>query len=880
MADPVIAPVVKRLYGSKLTLDLDTSLPDAKPDGCLALTNVIRRNGRSLAKRPGTTMVGAGEAYDMASGSVYAALHNYSYESSSGGIITEHSEFLSLSANSDFTSLRIIQKYALDLTSSDATPEISILPSEDGGEWVVTLYNNGVAKTGWPKYYGDGVTPSGKDLSDLVSDISGTLHWTAVVSGGTVDTLPVAALGPFPRTAFGGVSLSVPFYRQNTTTGRTDLSVATGSCNLAVDADHKNLKGVNAANCAFIPRGKNLYPIKYDGLNAYKPGLPRALISGIADTGSGSTHAAGNSYIYRIGFWRVDNRDNQIYGPYSDDTLAVAQHIVGASASNITLSFYPISDNLETSPDVYTGIHYGPHYAQVNGLQAAVTDVTVDANYTVTIGDKVCVLSSGVMVERTVTAINSSTSIKLDAAVSVADNAIISNIRVQIQRTTNQGVDFFEVANIPNDPTLGASTAQTYVDSVADTSLGQPIEDQTKLPEPPLAASLCCIHQGLVVWADLADDPSGFAWNDPDWGFEAYPQASNRDQATGKEAGGITAIVSESDDVLAIFKPNSYFRVAGDLVTGQYTIAEVGDNDIGISSQASIVKLVSGIWGMSERGPALVKDGTISLEKSYGVLDHFQRNSYTITAPTSINAANSVKLVARRSTACYWPKYKSILFFIPAESGLFVVRGSTSSIKRFANSHSIWLCYDTVKEEWRDWSFTDTTANAHLAMAVFEDSLFFISSNSYDGSSLTRTSPNYIWRFLEDDSAYNYVDNVHSIPWRVRLQWESAGLPSSEKQMTQAKLYARHAVDFLAEFSVTFKEYRNGDLTTAYTEASRTFSADTDREKIIEPVYGDIYDNSVELYNSEMFECPAISGIELAYKITTSPEVKGIPGDG
>lgn len=879
MADPVIAPVVKRLYGSKLTLDLDTSLPDAKPEGCLSLTNVIRRNGRSISKRPGTVMVGAGEAHDFADWSVYAALHNYSYESSSGGVITEYSQFLSLSANEYFTSLRLIQKRYLDLTSSDATPEISILPSEDGGEWQVTLYNNGVAKVGWPKTYGDGVTASGSDLSTLVSDINGTLNWTATASG---DTLPVAAIGPFPRTAFEGVSLSIPFYRQNTTDGRFDLENAGGTGNLAVDAgDYKNLRGMNAANCAFIPRGKNLHAIKYDGLRAYKPGLPRALISGIADTGSGATHAAGNSYIYRVGFWRVDNRDNQIYGPYSDDTLAVAEHIVGASPTNITLSFYPISENPEVSPDAYVGIHYGPKHAKVNGAQAAVTDITVDSGYNIGPGDKVCVLSSGVMVERTVTAINSTTSIKLDSAVTVADDAIISNIRVQVQRTTNGGIDFFEVANIPNDPTLGASTAQTYVDSTADASLGQPIEDQAKLPEPPLPASLCCTHQGLTIWADLADDSSGFQWNDPDWGFEAYPQASNRDQAIGKEAGGITAIVSESDDVLAIFKPNSYFRVVGDLAAGTYTISEVGDNDIGISSQASVVKLASGIWGVSERGPVLVKDGTISLEKSFGVLDYFQRNSYTLTAPSPIDAPTSRKLVAKRATACYWPKHKIILFFIPAESGTYIARSSTTTIKKVANSHSIWLCYDVAKEEWRDWSFTDTTANAHLAMAVFEDSLFFISTNFvYGGSMFSRTSPNYIWRFLEDDSTYNYVDNVNSIPWRVRLQWESAGLPSSEKQMTQVKLYARHAIDFLAQFSVRLREYRNGDLTAPYTDASRTFSADTDREKLIEPVYGDIYDNSVELYNSEMYECPAISGMELAYKITTSPEVKGIPGDG
>lgn len=891
MADPVISPIIKRSYGERLTLDLDTSLPATQPGGCLSLKNVLRKNGKNLAKRPGVRMVASDECRDFTSEvalsdttPLWIGLHYYEFQDTDnetnivplvigGG---KQNLFFTLGEGT------IAVNY-----SGVGTASVEILST--GSAWQVTLYVNNVAVSGWPKTYSDGLGTTGR-IDTLVTDIDNEANWTATDASTHKDKSMVAQIGSLAKTDL--VSASTPdlaiHYQYPSTISAEGASFEPGGFG-PCSPYYQNLKGVNAQNCVFFPAGLEHwfghFVMKYDGFASYRPGMPRALLSSIADAGSGSTHAAGNTYLYRVAFWRVDNRGNIIRGPYSDDTLAVASHTVGGTPRDINVVFC----NLNNSNYSY-GADFRGVSCTVNGNQSGASTITVDSGHNVEIGDVLYLLNraTGAYVTKTITG-TTSTSVTFSGNINCNDNDVFGNIRVQIQRSFNQGIDFFEVANIPNNANNSVTT-QTYVDAIADASLGSAIEEQRKLPEPPPAASFCCMHQGLIVYARLLDfesgtgiqiDENGFTWNDPTWGLEAYPKNTNRDQVIGGGPGGITGIASESDNILAIFKERAYFRIEGDLAAGQYTITEVGTTNLGVSSHASLVKFSEGMIGISREGPVLIQNGEISLAIGNGVLDFFEEISYE-DPPTygdTIIDADEGKLVPMRATGAYWPRQKCIVFFIPAEEGtLELTSTSNPGMTRFANASSLWLCYDIRKKEWREWDFDDYNINAHIAMATFGDDLYFISSNYWDGVT-TNKAINYVWKFLPGSNVLDYADNVDAIEWAPRLQWESLGAPSSEKIMPEAKLYMRHASDFLASFEVTLNEYRNGDESTKYTQASRTFSASTDREKILEPVPGSFVSNAIELYNNELYECPVLSGIELAYKVVTSPEIKGIKGD-
>lgn len=881
MADPVVPQIITRNYGERLTLDLDASLPGTRPGGCLSLKNVIRRNGRGLSKRPGTRMICSNEYSGSASTAIHCGLFTHAYSDDADGV-TE--DLYSLGVASNIISVSRITTGSISVNYTGAgTASMSILANASG-LWEVSLYVDGVAVSGWPKTYDNGLSPisGNRSIGTLVSDIDALANWAATDSSTTNARSGVAQIGTLPLTNLVAAStpdLSIPYNKPEAETYFPSLASIVGP---NVDQlNFENLKGTNAQNCAYVPLGKRLPILKFDGQHPYRPGLPRAVISSIADTGAGATHAAGNTYIYRVGFRRIDAKGNVIYGPYSDDTLAVAEHTVGGAPTNITLTIRNLEDSSTNATYGADGKYHGPASATVNGNQVGVTTVTVNANDGLIAGDTVYFLNqaTGQYVTKTLTAATFTT-LTFSGAVNVNNGDFMSNIIIDIHRTENDGIDFFLLASIPNTAITGTST-QTYVDAITDANLGDDVEEQIKLPEAPPNAAFCCTHQGLVVYACLEDDPTGFCWNDPQWGLEAFPSATNRDQVIGQSGGPITAIISESDQSLAIFKARSYFRIQGDLAAGQYTITEVGENRLGVASHSSLVKMETGIYGISQEGPVVIQDGTISLLPfSDGVGSYFEGLRYT-TAPAenvAISASDEGKLVPRRSTGAYWPEHNVVLFFIPAEEGTTNFIGGSTAILRYANESSLWLCYDVEAREWREWEFEDPGINAHLAMHSFKEELYFLSTNSFDGTG-TASPKNHVWKFLSDDSVYNYADNADPIEWAPRLQWESLGLPSSEKKMTQVKLYMRHASDFLASFDIDVNEYQNGDSATKYTQASRTFSASTDREKIIEAIPGSFESNAIEFYNTELYQCPVLSGFEVGYAVTAAPQIKDTKGD-
>lgn len=864
MADPVTPLVIKKNYGSRLSLDLDTSLPGVSPEGALSLKNFVRRHGKGMSKRPGSKMVlsNEGRLADTTISEIWFGLHNYSYRNTSFGMTSQ----LMVIAGGTVLSILPIVTSTVTVSYAGAGTGTFELEVNSSGLWEATLRVAGVALSGWPKTYGDGLTTAASQtIATLVSNIAAEANWTATPSASNTSDSLVAQIGTVSETDAKTTPLVLRYHNMTEAVNQTAV---VNLDNPGVDEDYANLKGINVANCMFFPGGRKTVIMKWDGQTFCRPGLPQASINAIADTGAGATHAAGNTYKYRVVYKRIDLRDNEIYGPYSDDSLAVAEHTVGGAPTNITITI----NTLQRSSQ----FEYEPRSAIVNGAQVAVNTITVDNTLTLYVGDEVYFYDgvTAAYVTRTVTAVAATTITVDGGGVTVADNDIISNIRVEIFRTENDGFDFYLLAEIPCD-TINAT--QTYVDAITDANLGADLEEQNRVPSPPPNCTFMCVHQGLVVIACFDDDPNGFSWNDPEWGFEAFPQASNRDSVQGAKDEGITGIISESDNVLAIFKARSYFRIIGDLASNNYTIVEASQGDLGVPSHASLVKVNETVFGISQHGPITIENGVISLGVAQGVRDYFYDNEYTVTQGSAISSSDYDKLVVRRATGIHHDSEKRLLFFIPAEEGTFQTPTNTPGIRRYANENSLWLCYDLIEKEWREWSLPEDL-NAHLAMEISNGELFFISTNPFVSGSPSRVACNYVWKFLGDESINNYVDNTAAIDWVVRLPWEAADNPSSFKKSIAMKLYALHTDAFLAAFTLTIKEYRDYKA-TVYTNTTRTFSASSDLEKTIKLAMGKFRAQSLEISNNVRYECPILSGIEVGYRIPYDLGIKDAQGD-
>lgn len=185
---------------------------------------------------------------------------------------------------------------------------------------------------------------------------------------------------------------------------------------------------------------------------------------------------------------------------------------------------------------------------------------------------------------------------------------ISCNLNVAIYRTKVGGTKFYKVAEYPNH---AYADVFTYVDGAADTLLIEEFIEPAigKEPNPPPRAGIGCAHQGKIVYSRLVGEPNTFAWSDDVSGIEAVPLASNYADLPPTVGGPITAIGSDADSRLAVFKENAYYDVPGDLETGSISITGIKEGDYGVSSHASIKKVNGVLIGIGKLGIVAVARG-------------------------------------------------------------------------------------------------------------------------------------------------------------------------------------------------------------------------------------------------------------------------------
>lgn len=589
----------------------------------------------------------------------------------------------------------------------------------------------------------------------------------------SADESPVDVFGPWiDESLTNAQTLELTYYDISAVNGN-DLDIPPRAF---TDANFILPSFNNFNNVLDIAYGE--YLVKYDGQACYRSGLPGANIYSIGDSSGGSAFVAGDVFIYKVVYERIDNRGNIITGEDSDDTLDIATHTMVA---NRNIDFYAVNLQSSIYPKFYLRV------AVIDGLQTSVTTIAVDSGHSIAPDDYVFFYDavSAANVSRLATAVTAASITIAGAAVTVADNDIISNnVKIQIWRTKANGTDFYFVKELAND---AANPTRFFEDSTSDDDLIEPYIPQLRKHSEPTKCSFVGEHQGLRIIAGDSTHPNRVSWSLPE-DTEAFPLESNNADIQGGGLGAVTGFGTVDDDALAIFKTQGHVIVEGsldDLNIRQLNRANTG---IGCTSFKTLQRIgdSDALMGLSLRGPFLFNGRVPSLAVSEGIrpffnnLDQAQVNGTTIPEDVDLNATVGptyltqptdldVPLVLQRAVAIADTLNYRYHLFIPAEVG----NPGGKKYPMYPSCRWLVFHYDTGDLVWTEHTFYNRyreLGSAYGSQNVVPNCGFaFYKKQLWYGMFVYRLGPtlndmrSVIGHFKNDGDKYDYSDDSYPI---------------------------------------------------------------------------------------------------------------------
>ncbi len=540
-----------------------------------------------------------------------------------------------------------------------------------------------------------------------------------------------------------------------------------GSYTRRNNTDFENISAVNISNILYLSNGfDEVY--KYDGQTLYRAGVPTpaSLTSVLAAAGS----ITGSNYVHRAQYIQVDAVDNIVEGNILSSSTPLT---LAAENATITVA------NIQAS----TG--FNTNCAIVAGAQVGVTVLTVDdgsggAN-TMKVGDTAYFYDSisAAYVEREVTARNSTTITIDGAAVTVADNAVISNnLRILIMRNKTSAITptvFYEVVQLPNN---SFAATQVYVDSKIDSALGFIVEPPVTDRSPPPKGKYLTAFQNLLFVANLATDKRRLAWSDID-GVEYFPSDTNQTVIEAGYGDEISGIGSDGS-FLATFSETSTFVGSGTFGDSNYRLDTKAGN-IGCSAHSSIERVDGFLTWISSRGPFKMVGGQLptAIGEAFDSEGRPTGDSRISPALSQLGYEFNPSLQPlffrlKRCVSINWLAENKLLFFLPCES--------LSGTDRYVNSNSRVFAYDYVRDAWLEWENLDMIAGA----CIYQDELYFKGRRLSPAVSIKSE----LMRFHNLNDAYDYQDNLEPVNWKYAPQWEHLGEPGVLKDFLEILVYS------------------------------------------------------------------------------------------
>lgn len=722
-------------------LDLINDESTASPSRARASRNVHKRETSALKRRQGQKVVADNSGNSGGMGTFVYKNRDFSDGTISPEVLLVGSKLYKLS------------NYLLNVAYSGAGQAVcEVLVDEDTLTWHFYLYVDSVEVLDYDMGVGfDETTPS--TITDLKTQINATADFAATSSGG--ETSPCAFL---TTTVAQLVTTSIDIGYQvatevNHPTGASDPFAQLSSQR---NSDmFENASAVEMADVIFIGT-KWDYQVKYDGVTCYRSGMPAP--ANPSGSGSGAGGLAAGTYKYKTIAVQVDAKNNRVEGIASGPVTITT---VGAQNINLTV------------PQIVNTTGFNTDCGVVAGAQVAVNTITVDngsgGSHTLKEGQTAYFYDgvSAAYVEREITAVAATTITVAGAAVTVADNAVISaNLRIMILRTVTGGSVYRVHSEVPNN-----SFVSSYVvnDGIADASLGadfiDPADTGIEHGLPPVGGYLSAFTNTVVVSGD-PEAPDTFYWASEE-GPEYYPGLYS-DFIAGGENFSITGLKG-IDRFFWIHKENETYQLVGNLFTGQYSVDKKGSG-VGCLAHASIVETDGLVIWLGNNGFYGSRAGSDPELISYDISPLFRTQG----------KASELTFRFSRVVAAWDKDAKNYIAFMPCES--------EQSGERYANSNSIVLVFDTIRLEWWSWD----NLNMAGGVAVYDNDLYYMEKrySEFDGNVLYG-----VHKRLNTDSLYDYVDHTEDIPWT----WESAGCidlgqPNVDKKFTHIVHWCSDAI--------------------------------------------------------------------------------------
>lgn len=551
---------------------------------------------------------------------------------------------------------------------------------------------------------------------------------------------------------------------------------------------------------------------KYDGQTVYRAGMPQGEDPTLTLTniGSGGISDAGD-YNYYVTYEQIDNNGRLVEGRTSDpveitvganDSVSVVvENLLQGSGWNTDGGLVQGTQTNVSTIQVDNGSG-GVHSIQegdtvyfrenpaaiVDGAQAGVNEIQVDAGHTIFVGNLVYFTGSTPEETqiKTITATTATTitfggetvdvadnaeiatyrtrtvasrtanTITLAASenalesltVSVTDNDPISNqLKINIYRTAVGGTNPYLVVSLPND---SYSATTTYLDNVDDDilELQRRYQFPEREPDPPPKTGVVVAFNGQLIFTqDPVNDD--YVWFSEALQPEYVPQAennfilpSNDDDVTGAGVAGSTLI---------LFKERSIYAVSGNLLTSQFTVDSVAPgSNIGCVTHHSIKSVGALNYFLHSNGVYSIVENQLyptdregnPVPLSIMIDTEFREDKFDIED----------RYVLKRATAVNYTKDNQYLLFLPAEE---------QTGPRASNNNSVVLCFDYLGKNWFKWTRMDAGGGWY----VLNDNLFW-QDRKRDQASIS--SKKY-----KQHRKYRLIDQVdHVTP--IRTTWESS----------------------------------------------------------------------------------------------------------
>lgn len=593
------------------------------------------------------------------------------------------------------------------------------------------------------------------DIDDLRDAINLIPDFTASVTGD--DTVPAAFLKivrDFDLTQ-GDASSDAAYWSAINTTVSNPFNTYYGTRNAD---DFEITAGVVISNVLYISAGGKDYVHKYDGQTLYRAGLPSfpSLIAAVTATAG----LPNGTYIWQGRYAQKDAAGNTVEGN-------LLSTVVGTAAASFKV-------DLQVN-NIQAGSGFNTNCGIVAGAQVTVNTITVDDGsgglHTLKVGDTAYFFDavSASYVERAITAKSNTTITIAGAAVTVADNAVISNnLRIQLFRNKTLGTVFYELVELPNN---SFAATQNYLDNTADSALSnQLIEPVTDRSAPPLMKYISAFQNQMVGGGgdSMAND---IAWSDVD-GPEYFPSDSNS-QNLETIAGDTIQGMSPCNEVFAIGKGESMCIMSGTIADNKLRFDWLAGS-IGVIAHNTMKDVEGHLCWMSDRGPYTMVAG--QLPKPLGENEDGGGRLEPICDQGSLS--DDQKLIFKRAIAVNHRDAQKYVIFFPAES--------ESGGNKYTNGNSLLYVWDYAAGfdtgAWLRWSNMDFSSGA----VIFGDEFYFQERRYSDFASAVH---HVLYRRHTLIDAWSYEDNNQVIEWTYSGNWEALGESGVFKKYLRIRVY-------------------------------------------------------------------------------------------